>query len=526
MRDRAIEGVRVLFAKMSAFNTEIHEHSLNLLRSGNSPAAFMKRRPAASPDNEPPRASAGRARAQDRRGLVAGVTLVSTHVEYLIIGAGPAGLQAAWFLRQSGDRYLVLERDSVPGSFFATYPRHRKLLSINKVYTGCPEPEARLRFDWNSFLEDESAPRFAGWSQDYFPDADALVRYAADFARRNELAIRYDSGVRSVAWREGVFRVETANGEVFTCDRLIVASGLRPRVPTFEGVELCDTYDAMPVDPAAYRDKKVIILGKGNSAFETAEALTATTRKIQIVGPKPVTLAWKTHFVGDVRAVNNNFLDTYHLKAQNNVLDGRVQKVSRDPSGALSVEIYFDSRKCAYTYSADHVILCTGFCFDTSIFEEGCAPEMRADGKLPMMTHEWESLNVPGLFFAGTLMAMRDDKKTMSSFIHGFRHNIEALDQIFARRFRGGDWRRKQTVAREGAAISKALIERLSVGADIFLQPGFLCDLLVVGPTGPVTLLQGESVVLWPRRRHQASQPRPRRDLTVPLPKPSRKDTR
>lgn len=119
-----------------------------------------------------------------------------------------------------------------------------------------------------------------------------------------------------MARRDGVFRVETVGGEVFTCDRLIVASGLKPRMPAFEGVELCDTYDSMPMDPAAYRDKKVMDLGKGNSAFETAEALTATTRKIQIVGPRPVTLAWKTHFVGDVRAVNNNFLDTYHLKAE------------------------------------------------------------------------------------------------------------------------------------------------------------------------------------------------------------------
>lgn len=419
---------------------------------------------------------------------------MSEHLDDLIVGAGPAGLQMAWFLKRAGGRYRVLERAGAPGAFFALYPRHRKLISINKVYTGCPEPEARLRFDWNSLIESDEAPRFGEWSRDYFPDADTIVRYMADFARRNELAVQYDTSVRTVSKTDGGYRVETTAGEVLTCARLIIATGLKCRTPKFEGVELCESYETMNTDPAVYRDKKVIILGKGNSAFETADALIPTTRKIQIVGPRPVKLAWKSHFVGDLRAVNNNFLDTYHLKAQNNVLDGDVRRVSRDPSGKLRVEIYFESRKRSFEYEADHVLLCTGFEFDAGIFDEGCAPAMRGDGKLPMMTPEWESTNLPNLFFVGTLMAVRDYKKTMSGFIHGFRHNIEALDQIFDRRFRGGDWRRRQTVARTSDAIARALIERLSVGADTFLQPGFLCDVLVVPPQGEVTLLHGMPV--------------------------------
>lgn len=56
----------------------------------------------------------------------------------------------AYFL-QAGRDYMVFER-AVPGSFFTRYPRHRKLISINKRYTGKTNAEFNLRHDWNSLL--------------------------------------------------------------------------------------------------------------------------------------------------------------------------------------------------------------------------------------------------------------------------------------------------------------------------------------------------------------------------------------
>src|SRR4051794_18851221 len=49
-----------------------------------------------------------------------------TH-DYLIIGAGPAGLQLAALLVRDGHDYAVLERGTAPGTFFTRYPRHRRL---------------------------------------------------------------------------------------------------------------------------------------------------------------------------------------------------------------------------------------------------------------------------------------------------------------------------------------------------------------------------------------------------------------
>lgn len=74
------------------------------------------------------------------------------HRDYCVLGAGPAGLQMAYFLQRAGRDYAVFERAPRPGSFFTRYPRHRKLISINKRHTGKANAEFNLRHDWNSLL--------------------------------------------------------------------------------------------------------------------------------------------------------------------------------------------------------------------------------------------------------------------------------------------------------------------------------------------------------------------------------------
>src|SRR5215469_9901663 len=103
-------------------------------------------------------------------------------MDYLVIGGGPAGLQLAYFLEQAGRDYLVLESGPTPGTFFHKFPRHRRLISINKPHTGWNDPELNLRMDWNSLLSDDPRLLFTGYSQRFFPAADDLVRYMADFA--------------------------------------------------------------------------------------------------------------------------------------------------------------------------------------------------------------------------------------------------------------------------------------------------------------------------------------------------------
>src|SRR5580692_8704058 len=87
-----------------------------------------------------------------------------TH-DYLIIGAGPAGLQLAAELGEAGHDYLVLESGTAPGTFFTRFPRHRQLISINKPHTGTTDPELNLRMDWNSILSSDPDLTFTRYSE-------------------------------------------------------------------------------------------------------------------------------------------------------------------------------------------------------------------------------------------------------------------------------------------------------------------------------------------------------------------------
>lgn len=103
-------------------------------------------------------------------------------LDYLVIGAGPSGLQLAYFLDRKGRDYLVLEARECAGSFFDVFPRHGRLISINKVYTGYTDRESQLRYDWNSLLSDDDSLTFTNYSEEYFASARTYAQYLRDYA--------------------------------------------------------------------------------------------------------------------------------------------------------------------------------------------------------------------------------------------------------------------------------------------------------------------------------------------------------
>lgn len=406
---------------------------------------------------------------------------MKTHYDYLIVGAGPAGLQLGYFMEKKHRDYMILERSDAPGAFFSIFPRHRTLISINKVNTGNDNPETNYRWDWNSLLCDDPKMLFKNYTRRYFPNADVLVQYLADFAAHYHLKVQYNTQIVQVSKNDtGSFVVADAAGNIYTCNRLIVATGLsKSYLPGFPGVELCEDYRDFDTSPERYTDKRVLIVGKGNSAFETAEAMIETAAVIHICAPEMLQFAWQTHYVGHLRAVNNNFLDTYQLKSQNAMIDANITKVEKMGDKYYVHIAYIHASGQTAVIEYDHVILCTGFHFDSSVFAPEAKPDLVYMGKFPAQTTEWESVNVPGLYFAGTLMHGCDFRQTMSGFIHGFRHNIEALSHLFDLKYHHEAWPGTELVATPNAACNQ-VIERVNTSASMSLQPGFLCDVLVV----------------------------------------------
>lgn len=404
--------------------------------------------------------------------------------DYLIIGAGPAGLQLASFLERDGADYVVLERGGVPGAFFTRFPRHRYLISNNKVHTGYDDPELRLRMDWNSLLSDDPELVFTRYSPRYFPAADDLVRYLADFADRTGVRVRYDTAVRHVTRDDEAFTVTDRSGTRWRARHLVVATGMPlPNLPSIPGVELAERYDTIDTDPAAYTDQRVLIIGRGNSAFETAENLMENAAVIHVAGSGSLRMAWRTHYVGHLRAVYNNFLDSYQLKSQNAVLDGRVLDIRRDADG-YRVQFAFERNEdVVKDLRYDRVIVATGFRCDVSLFDETCTPDLMVDGRFPELTPLSESVNVPGLYFAGTLMQGRDFRKATTGFIHGFRYMVRALHRGLRQRHHQEPWPATELGDSTERAVD-AVIGRVNRSSALWQQFGVLGDLLTLAPDG------------------------------------------
>jgi thioredoxin reductase len=403
---------------------------------------------------------------------------MATKSDYLIIGAGPAGLQLGYHLDRAGRNYRILESGPTPGTFFRTFPRHRQLISINKRHTGRADPEFNLRMDWNSLLGD--GPLFTAYTRRYFPDAGDMVRYLADYAAANDLIISYDTLATRVERTGNDFTVTDQHGEPHTARHLIVATGLsRPYIPAIPGIELADGYESVSTDPDEFTDQRVLIIGKGNSAFETADNLVETAAVIHLAGPHAIRMAWQTHYVGHLRAVNNNFLDTYQLKAQNAVLDGTILNIERDGDGFVVTVSFSRAGEVTRDLRYDRVIRATGFRFDSEVFAEGTRPELVINDRFPAQTSAWESRNVPGLHFAGTVMQVRDFNESTSGFIHGFRYCVRALHRILEQRHHGVPWPRTH-VGADSAALTDAVLARMNRSSALWQQFGYLGDVVVM----------------------------------------------
>jgi hypothetical protein len=366
-------------------------------------------------------AAAGRVAAAGSDVGAAAAPPAPTFARYIVVGAGPAGLQMAHYLDTAGRDYLVLDRAPAPASFFASFPRWRQLISVNKPNTGGDLADFVTRQDWNSLLPEHStsspaarswnftavpclraalaapadgaggktraaasgaaagaaapsplvvpgAPscvaagysstdaaytisglahahgggsglRFAEVAGDvYYPSADLLAEFLRKWARADTprgavspldppagraLRIAFNARVVNVTRPPGYaaalaaaggsqaallaagvprYRLVADDGRSWDCVTLVWASGMtQANRPDGVNVDTTFSYLTHPTDPEFYRNKSVLILGRGNGAFEIASHVLSLTSLVHIIGRDTgrIRLATETHYPGD-----------------------------------------------------------------------------------------------------------------------------------------------------------------------------------------------------------------------------------
>jgi thioredoxin reductase (NADPH) len=171
------------------------------------------------------------------------------HYRVMIIGSGPAGLTAALYAARANLNPVVV-RGLQPGGLIAT---------TDEVENYPGFPDAINGFDL----------------------ADKMERQAARFG-----TTFIDGLVENVDASERPFKVTTDSGEIHTADTIIVSTGASPRkldVPgenefANRGVSYCAVCDGF-----FFRDKRLVVVGGGNSAVEEGLFLTRFASEVVLV---------------------------------------------------------------------------------------------------------------------------------------------------------------------------------------------------------------------------------------------------
>ncbi|XP_068606447.1 FAD-dependent oxidoreductase domain-containing protein 2 [Brachionichthys hirsutus] len=415
------------------------------------------------------------------------------------------------FLSKAKRDYIIFERNSGPGTFFNKFPRHRKLISINKIHTGMHNREFNMRHDWNSLLSDKPDLLFKKVSSDFFPSADAYPLYLSMYEKELGLKVRYgvDIGrVRVVPAATGNAYVLTdQHASDYTCSVLLVATGLWvPQKVEFMGSDLVEDYESISTDPDDYKGQAVLILGKGNSAFETAQSISTRASRVHLLSSSPVRLAWQTHYVGDLRAVNNDLLDTYQLKSLDGLAELKLNKIAitqlqgrgnnSESKLYLAVNKYIQKQKngsrvtgdelpgyyvdnFAMRKPYDRVIGCLGFRFNFSIFDSpACPPKSdNAKGRLPGLTAWYEGKSTPGLFVLGTASHSRDYRLSAGGFIHGFRYTARVVHRVLEQRYHDNKWKSSTLLTTQ---LQSWILKRIGESSGMYQMFELLVDVILL----------------------------------------------
>ncbi len=171
------------------------------------------------------------------------------HKKVVIIGSGPAGLTAALYAARANLEPLVI-RGLQPGGLIAT-------TSEVENYPGFPESIGG--YELAELMEKQAG------------------RFGTEFL---------DAIVNDVDLTQRPFTLSTDSGQTVTSDTLIISTGASPRklgVPGEEelanrGVSYCATCDGF-----FFRDKRVVVVGGGNSALDEGLFLTRYVSELVLV---------------------------------------------------------------------------------------------------------------------------------------------------------------------------------------------------------------------------------------------------
>jgi thioredoxin reductase (NADPH) len=219
--------------------------------------------------------------------------------EVVIVGAGPAGMTAALAAQAQGLRYVVLEQGSIGGTIFH-YPRQKLILSTP------------IELPLYGKLKVAEISK------------EELLKIWLDIVEKNKLNILLQSNVDSLLSADGKFQVSYGTSKILT-KNVVLALGRRgsPRKLGVPGEEHANVSYQL-IDAEAYTQKKILVVGGGDSAIEAAVALARQKGNV-------VTLSYRRSEFVRLKEKNEKHLkDLMHSKKLAVIFNSQVQEISHN----------------------------------------------------------------------------------------------------------------------------------------------------------------------------------------------------
>ncbi len=226
----------------------------------------------------------------------------NVNYDVVIIGAGPAGMTAAIYLKRAGINPLILEKDAPGGT-------------LNKTH------------------KIENYPGYV--------DKDGTTLAFRMYSQIEELGIDLKvEAVKSIEKENDIYKIITDNNEYQT-KYILIATGKIPRkldakdAEKFvgKGISYCATCDG-----ALYKNKAVAVIGGGNSAMEAASYMGNIANHVYIINRSKILRADEKE-----KSIleNKNVEVIYDAKVTEIIGDEKVEKIKLDNNQELDVSVVF-----------------------------------------------------------------------------------------------------------------------------------------------------------------------------------------
>lgn len=289
----------------------------------------------------------------------------NTREKLIIIGSGPAGLTAALYAARAKLEPLVLEGKQPGGQLMGTtyienWPGEERILG--------PELMSSLR------------------------------KHAQSFGARS-----ITTAITQVDFSQPPFKLITEKGDTLESDALIIAMGATPRrigCPGEDfywgkGVSTCAICDG-----AFYKDKKVIIVGGGDTALEDASFMTHFTPNITIV-----------HILDAFTASQPMQERIRKYPSIRTIYTTAVKSIEGDGKHITHVTLINQRTGDEQTLEADALFVAIGLRPNTGLFKG----QLELDSQGYIIQKKYTETSVPGIFAAGDIIDPRYKQAITSS---------------------------------------------------------------------------------------------------------------